>query len=361
MKFSEREKKLLSILAILIVLALPYFLIISPLINATADVRAEVMNLEAEYEELITLQEKSSVYQNATADYQERIEELLHNFPAELAQESTLMFISNAENLFHVSLYQIAFGEVTDMTEFMEAADIDKYTVKSVSTSFTYHASYYDFKRFINYIEQYQERMVITDLTASYIEEEDMVNGSFTLVQYAIGGRDRIFPETVVGLSLGTENIFTEAAGTMVTDTEQLDRYDYFIMLSNPGADIDAKMVGKANDASKQSYLTSVKNAQEKIVITFMENAGEYTVCYAIGDRQFPTEDFTDGIVFVPGDSLDLQIISSPRVGKEDNVSADIEVNNKTDMPLKVHVINDDTKNPRVTFIGKTGDVLVYE
>ena len=370
MKLSEREKKLFIVLAILVVLAVPYFLVMSPLFGKIRDVQMELIDLKSEYKELTALQENSDVYENATEDLRKKTQELLMRFPEDLSQEATLMFIQNAENLFHISLYQLAFGEEVTLqlaqeteTAQMNGAELTEtgtYSAKSTSTVFTYEASYNDFKRFINYIEQFEDRMIISDLSASYMEETDQVHGSFTLIQYAICNPDRRLPETMVGLELGSENIFTEAEGKEVADTELFQQYDYFVMLCNAQADIDAKIVGKANDASRQSYLTSTDNDKETILITFTGSAGEYRAMYSIGDKQYPEESIEEGIAFTAGNSLDLQIISSPRIGDGDHVSADLELVNQTDMTLHVTIINDDSTYPRVTMKEMTGDIKLH-
>ena len=62
MKLSEREKKLFIVLAILVVLAVPYFLVMSPLFGKIRDVQMELIDLNSEYKELTALQENSDVY-----------------------------------------------------------------------------------------------------------------------------------------------------------------------------------------------------------------------------------------------------------------------------------------------------------
>ena len=47
MKLSEREKKLFIVLAILVVLAVPYFLVMSPLFGKIRDVQMELIDLES--------------------------------------------------------------------------------------------------------------------------------------------------------------------------------------------------------------------------------------------------------------------------------------------------------------------------
>lgn len=386
MKLSDRDKKLLMILAILAVFALPYFIIINPLMNVAFEVRSEILGLQAEYAQLSRMCENEEVYKQAVEDMAVKKQELLNKFPEDLTQESTIMFICNTENLTGVSLYQIslgddiaaqivseeeakqidaveqATGDVTDDSYIVDntvTTEVGKYSASSTSTQFTFRSSYEEFKRFVNYIEQFEDRMVITDLSASYMEEADMVNGSFTLIQYAIEGEDRVPVETVVGPDLGTDNIFKEAAGSSFAEEETMDTYDYFIMLSNTGASVDAKIIGKANDAAEQSYLTSTENSGEKMRITFTGSDGNYAVSYKIGTEKFPAEGYEQGVAFTPGDSLDLQIISSPRINAKDEVAADINIINETDMPLNVHVVNDDTENPRVAITGKTGDIAV--
>lgn len=386
MKLSEKDKKILMILAILGVLVLPYSIIVTPLTDAAFKVKDELLKLESEYTELSTMHANKDVYVETMEKLQMQEEELLAQFPEDLAQEATIMFIVDVENVTGVSLYQIALGDdiaaqivseeeeaqidaveqelgdVTDDTYIVDntvTTEVGKYSALSTTTQFSFRSTYEQFKQFINYIKQFEDRMVVTDLTASYTKETDTVNGSFSLVQYAITGEDRIFPETVVGLDLGTENIFKEAAGTTAAGEEDMGTYDFFMMLTNPKASVDVKTIGRANDAAKQSYLVSNENRRETMTITFTGSEGNYAASYAIGNQQFPAEDYEEGIAFTPGDRLDLQIMGYERNDENDNVEADVNIINKTDMTLYVDVTEEAPNKPRVTIMEKTGDIVV--
>ena len=50
--------------------------------------------------------------------------------------------------------------------------------------------------------------------------------------------------------------------------------------------------------------------------------------------------------------------MSSPRVGEDDKVAANLNIVNKTDITVAVEVSDDDPTNPRVAITGKTGAII---
>lgn len=236
------------------------------------------------------------------------------------------------------------------------------------STQISYECSYMVFKQMLNYIKQYEERMVMSTLSASYNEEEEIVSGVFTLEQYAVKGLEREYTEVQVPeVNIGNGNIFVSGSGISgVTEGSASnspenvgDAYDYFMMLAQPEADVEAKIIGKTNDGAGESYINSDLNSKQEMTITFTGKEGEYAVSYAVGKTRYPSTNYAKGEPFDPGATLDLLIISSPRVGDNDKVGANVNIHNKTDLPCTVTLLEEDPENPRIDFKGKTGEVIL--
>jgi VCBS repeat-containing protein len=195
--------------------------------------------------------------------------------------------------------------------------------------------------------------MVITELDASYSSEIDVVNGNFTLSQYALSGEGR---NNVTYLepnkSQGTTNVFKQATGSYGAETKE-ETADFFIALNNPDADMDAVIIGQSNDVTKSTYLTSDKNALQEVKITFEGENGEYYAVYSIGDEVYDE----DGVAFTKNGKILLQIISSENNDKADKVAANLYIINNTDTTVLYEILNEDSDSPRVNIKGKTGDV----
>ena len=110
----------------------------------------------------------------------------------------------------------------------------------------------------------------------------------------------------------------------------------------------------------RDSVLTANSNGKLDVKVRFFGTAGSYKVQYSIGDKTYPLTDYNAGVTFEPGNTLDLLIMSSPRIDSSDTGSIDLTLTNDSDMPLNVKVCNDDTKSSRVNITGRTGDITLY-
>lgn len=383
-KLSDRDKKLLLVIAALLIACIPYLLIVSPYMDKTQVMKAEVETLINRKKYLEQLSANIGEYQEMAVNIAVDKEKILSRFPSELLQEENILFIYNTEKLIPIKLQQVTFGtdfsvpitstetaqqiqaveEVTDnvtqdevITDNIQTAEIGEgLTGSSSETQFTFEAGYREFKDFLKYIKDYNDRMVITNITASYSGETDVVSGNFTLMRYAIGGEDRLpVRVTEPNLLLGTTNIFKQAAGPGTGIQEEQYRPDFFLLLSQPEADIEAKIFGQSNDATEATYLKSDDNSQQEVKIIFEGRNGEYTANYQIGNKEFGEE----GVTFSKTGIINFEILSSPRVGENDKVAAKVNIVNNTDLTVSVKITEDDMENPRVNITGKTGVIAM--
>ena len=63
--------------------------------------------------------------------------------------------------------------------------------------------------------------------------------------------------------------------------------------------------------------------------------------------------------LIIDGGKLRLVVISQPRKNQQDKVSLTLDVDNKTDYPLEINVINDDRQAPRFSLGARLGSVTV--
>lgn len=381
---SERDKKLLMVLAIVAIICLPYFFVIQPLTEKNEKIASEIEELQKQKSYLTDLKLNEGNYLEKTQEAAVLTQELLSLFPSDLPQEASILFIDNTEKKIPVKLHQVTFGEdvaaqITSEAEQQQIDAVEKEmgdvtddeVIQEVTetvtianglsgmfteTQFSFEAGYEEYKELLDYILNYHDRMVITGMTATYTT--DVVSGSFNLRQYAIKGEGRA-PVNILEPNLmhGTTNVFMQAAGIGSGAEADAAEADFFLMLSQPDADIDAVIFGKSNDASEETYLTSDSNGQQETTITFEGEGGQYTANYKIGKKSYSEE----GVSFVKNDRIYFEIISSPRVGDNDKVGAKVSIVNNTDLTVNVKILDDDEENPRVSIMGKTGIVAVEE
>lgn len=382
MTLSERDKKLLLVLVIVAIICIPYFFIIQPFMDKNTKIEAEIRELQSRKQYLEDLSLHEGEYSKASEEIAIMTQELLARFPSDLLQEAGILFINNTERKIPVKLHQVTFGDdvAAQITSSADAAQIDAIeqetgdvtndavieevteTVaisgdlsgKSTETKFAFEAGYKEYKDFLDYILNYNDRMVITDMTATY--SMDVVSGNFTLKQFAISGDGRL-PVNYLEPNLmhGTTNVFLQAAGMGSGEEGEAGGADFFLMLSQPDADVDALIFGKSNDATEETYFSSDKNVQQETTISFEGKDGQYTANYYIGKEAYSEE----GISFVKNDIINFEVLSSPRTSEQDKVATKLNIVNNTDVTLNVNILDDDTENPRVTIMNKTGVMVV--
>ena len=383
MKLSERDRKLLLILVIVIIVCVPYFFIIQPLMDKVDSLGKEISDLNAQvkYREELALMEEE--YGKAAEQMAAMETELLSKFPSDLPQEASILFIHNTEQVIPISLYQVAFGDdvaaqVTSTAEEQAIEDVEAETGDTTQTEviedntqttslglgltgiqtqtrFAYDAGYEEFKDFLKYIADYHDRMVITELEASYSGEMNLVSGNLTLSQYALKGEGRNTVQFLEpNMIQGTTNVFKQASGNFDT-TEVAASPDFFILLNQPGADVDAIIVGQSNDVTESTYLSSTKNAKQEVNIYFEGETGKYNAYYEIGKTKYDDA----GVDFDKDGNIELQIISSSRLDDSDKVEISLNIYDTSDAIVKVTTLNDDAEKPRVTIKGTEGDIII--
>lgn len=381
MKLTEKDKNLLLILAVIAAFCLPLVLLVQPAMNKCEALTREISELQSRKSYLDQIVAAGSTYQEEAENITVKKEELMNRFPSDIPQEASLLFMDNTEKKIPISLYQVGFGEdvamqmtsaptqeaiaqveadTGDVTDDSVYADTTSQTAVtsgltgiSTSTDFSYTAGYEEFKEFLEYIENYNDRMVITSLTASYAMDMNQVNGNFTLIQYALKGEDRnpvsfLEPEMIQG----TNNIFTQASGVFNEETNQSAQF--FLMLNQPDADDEAFIMGQMSDVAEKTYLVNDENKLQKAAIEFEGTDGEYTAYYSVGKEKTVKE----GIPFAADGQIGFEILSSERADDKDKVSVQVDIVNNTDTIVYLSVQNDDEENPRVTIKGKTGDIF---
>ena len=381
MKLTEKDKNLLLMLAVIAAFCLPLVLLVQPAMNKCEALTREISELQSRKSYLDQIVAAGSTYQEEAENIAVKKEELMNRFPSDIPQEASLLFMDNTEKKIPISLYQVGFGEdvamqmtsaptqeaidqveadTGDVTDDSVYADTTSQTAVtsgltgiSTSTDFSYTAGYEEFKEFLDYIENYNDRMVITSLTASYAMDMNQVNGNFTLIQYALKGEDRnpvsfLEPEMLQG----TNNIFTQASGVFNEETNQSAQF--FLMLNQPDADDEAFIMGQMSDVAEETYLVNDENKLQKAAIEFEGTDGEYTAYYSVGKEKTVKE----GIPFTADGQIGFEILSSERADDKDKVSVQVDIVNNTDTIVYLSVQNDDEENPRVTIKGKTGDIF---
>jgi len=252
-EISARDKKLLVYLLAVVILAASYFFGAAPLLDKNDALTVEIDGLQNEVNSLLTIYNNQEAYTSKIAKEQVRLNEALEKFPSGLTQENTLMMLADIEESTGAWIARVSFSEeemfdgssesgaavsTDDISEDVinseitetntseaPAIEISGTGIEDISVgnlkrvkqnlSIDYYCKYSDFKRMVEYISNYKNRLFISTLSAAYSPDSGLVSGTITLSQYAVYGTGKELEKPdLSGISMGTDNIFTTLTGT---------------------------------------------------------------------------------------------------------------------------------------------------
>ena len=416
---SDRDKKLLVYLGALSIVAAAYFLVGRPYLDKIDQQSAEKTQLTSELNEKRKAFENKEMYEQGITDATNKINEIIDEFPEDNSDEKSIMFASHAEADVPIWFSQMRFAEETrnmingeetqsasdveqeqleenvaaaegesseggrgegevpsDAGESGGSAGIGNLMYRDTELGLTFETQYDGFKNLLAYIRDYEDRIVIKDIDVSYDKLGGLVSGSMVLSQYAILSPERELPDVITDVdNIGTENIFTNAnyggsildlIADMYSDfismllgnlpSEALDELgtDYFVKVNAVTDNTNGKTIGRADDTTEATYITSATNAREDVNFQITGSDGSYSVFYKIGNAEY-----TDSIDKATDGKIYIRVVSSARVGDDDDSTIILHVQNESDIPAVVNIEGDDSERPRIEVRGNTGNVTV--
>lgn len=373
---SDQNKKILLVLFGVLLVAGAFFLIVRPKNESIKSLKSDISELQARYDDLCEKEKHKDEFLQETADFNEHFDKELLNFPADLNQESTVMFLKGVEEAVEfenvtVSLprpstyYVLGQGSVADGATVEEGDDTsDSYVVEDVSYGISYSGSYDGFKDYLKYIADYKYRMNISSIDIVYAEDAerplDECVGTVTLNAYSISGPNRTPEQPSVSVDEGKDVIFQDINGgsrasTSFDDDEGasiVSDHDMVFLLNNADNDSASGIIVASSESDEKTYVTSNENDVEKVDITVTSEDDKKYVEYSIGSNKYRTE--------LLDNNLTIYVKSSSRVNSDDKNGVDVSINNDTDVAVYVKVVGDDSSDPRFNISKKTGVVKVY-
>lgn len=376
MKVSDRDKKLLLIVIIAIIVfgAWKLFGIFD---EALTENEKTLKAKNERYTDLVVKSANRKQYLDDTSNFDTQRLDLLNSYNANLSQEQTLVFLGMVEYNTGVWLKQVGFSEISTVYTFGNVSSSNPgkssgsvystdYVGIKTSMTLAYECSYDGLKDVLKYLEKFGKKATISNISFAYAETSDTVSGTMTMTLYAIKGSDREFTNpTISDVAVGTDNLFVSDTFVPngIDDTYKdriINDYDMYLIMNQPGSDMSTMALGLAKDPSNETAVTSNSTGIENIEIIVSGRDGEYKVSYKIGGNIYPEENYIEGAPLVCGDTLDMLMISKPRTAKDD-VIANVYITNKSDMQLNVAIINDDEEEPRIHIQQKDGNIVFYK
>lgn len=235
---SDRDKKIILFLLILMVTILPYVFYIKNTKVETETMLTRVEELQARYAQLKEMDDKRDFYNKEIERMHEERDVIVASFPADVRNENYAMFLLQTEYSsdlvlneetgemeleFPIIFDTVTFGinlETQISSDSVGIADTATDSAAPLDTEFvaisnlsavTYNCYYGGMKYLLEYLMDYGDPMIYTNIDMSMDLDTGVVSGSMQLAQYAISGPDRtledvdftiVLDDTEVDLSL---------------------------------------------------------------------------------------------------------------------------------------------------------------
>ncbi len=214
MKLSNRDKKLLLILGILVVVLIPVFFVFKPYSEKAAALKEENATLKARLDELEVLYKNKDSYLESIGKMDEDSTAIMSGFDEGLNQENIIMFIHRSEDDIPFIIEKMVFSDAVTTVLKAPTTDAEGNRTEGLSfvskqTSVEFNTTYQGLKNYLASIRDNADRMNLSALTVEYDEGTGRLTGGFTLTQYAFVGDGRTYEDAgIPSLERGNDSIF---------------------------------------------------------------------------------------------------------------------------------------------------------
>ena len=373
---SDTNKKILLVLAAIGILVLTFVFVIKPKREEIDILEGEVAELQARYDDLCEKEKHKDEFIQETADFNKKFDEVIADYPADLNQETTVMFMKGVEESVDFvndaftmpresSFYVLGEGAVDPNNNLVEASDDEEvpYVCQTDAYAITYNGSYEGLKDYLNYIATYKYRMAISSINIAYASDaEDVLDectGSVVLNAYSISGPNRTPDKPSVDVKEGKDNIFAaEGSGAAAVSFDSNEGEDIVashtlvMLLNNSENDTSSGIIVASSEADEKTYVTSSENDVVDVDVNVTSEDDKNYVTYSIGGKEYRTE--------VTSPNVTIYVKSNSRVGADDKNGVNVNISNDTELGVFIKVVGDDSSSPRFNLKKKSGTVKVY-
>lgn len=243
-------------------------------------------------------------------------------------------------------------GSESEQSSEQAAEQQSALTVRSITVNVSFESTYNDMIKFIDAIQNNPVDISITNISI-VAPPGDIIQGTMTLNFYEIpkpkgfkeNNKELIWEELA---DYGKSNPF-KSDGTVSVITSSVSNYDFYVSIKPESSDLPTLIVGKAEDAERATYLYADSNKMEDVEFQFKNENNTYYYKYKTKIDTYPSDGWKE---FEPQNngSIYIKIYSSSRNSTTDSVGANISVTNTSGLKVRFEVEGDDSSSPRVYF-----------
>lgn len=413
MNLSKREKVMLILLGITILIVGFYMLYIKPQLEKIQELNkvADVLQKSVDFTKTnISLEDKvDSNYKILN----EKINSITRNFFPEIKQENYIIMLDGfleSSNVYGktMSFLETEIGSIEErkaeskdsdllnqiyeiINEFSDSVNEvstneykeqksqseeqnDDMSLENMNATIYFQGKYENIVSFLRKIEDFNKNIIIKNLNLVKDNEDDLITGSIILQFYAVPklklldedyyqwdyqgnyGKDNPFyNDTSNKDKENREDGSKSGNGAVIT----LDDYDFGMWVKPITSDNTTVGVGKYGDSTRESYVYADNVGVESVKITFKIENNKYLYRYSTSSQSYPRKK-DEFIEFIPkGEVIGVRVFASMRNSSSDVSGANITIDNMTDKKVVFHITSDDSQRPRVTIVSGEGDIII--
>lgn len=226
-KISDRDKKVLYIVAGIAILALAYFLGFQKMMETKNTLVEENIRLEQEVKKLMGMVAKKAQVEQETQDCRKNVEEILVNYPPELRTQDAIYQLDLMEQAveglvlktesFTMNQPFFANGALIEGTV-QDVAETTSETAGTVNAHLagycsdvtaTCETNYKSLKQIIEFINSSTNRMTIETISATRGEGNKELTCSISINMYSVTGTEKEYEDpNVTSSQVGKEDLF---------------------------------------------------------------------------------------------------------------------------------------------------------
>ena len=245
---TKGQRNLLLFILGIAILVLPIRFFAMDNFDKKKTIDSETNERQNYYNDLLAKNADRQKYIDDTAKYKSDYEAVIAQFPSELYQDNTIMYLQNVKDKYKFNFPSVTMGEETlfytlgtgavgDVTVDTAAADTANdgatgdvsldgtssstpgYNCYSASFPVSYEGDYKDIKDVIDYIKNGDNRMTLDEVSIAFNDQTGKYEGDMTITSYAVNGEDRNTDHADVNVQIGTNNIFGNPTVKSTTKT----------------------------------------------------------------------------------------------------------------------------------------------
>ncbi len=378
-KISQKEKKILIIFLLCIFIAAVYFLAYIPMKNRIAVLHEEVSDTLARIGDYENKQILVTRFENDEKQMYKMQELWLEQtLPRTLTYEDIVAVLKEIRTKLPqgspaVSMDSIQFEENKKEGAGEGKADTGSGTVDRVGVKVSMDTAYSSLKEVLNNIANCRPKVTISEMGVSFSDKPDAedpnlkVNMTLNFLTYKSTGLKLNKEEDIEKYKPSMKdtpkpNLFTPYEGMSpfaLLDNTPLDMArgtgtgvvrptnDFYVIVSPVKSDTPSLVLGKKGTASKAIYEN--KNGTMTADFTFEGKNGKYSYKYSTDTMKYPSETSSESFEPLFGSAVIIKAVGYKSANAQDKSGVKINVRNKTDIPVKVVVEDDDPADRRIT------------